>query len=316
MGIASRVKYGVAQLVEHGSDVSWWRDRMQCRVNKPFQQRLWPAAGGIDVPAADWDTLIVIDGCRRDLFEDLVDCSRFDSYRSVTSRGSATKEWCRRNWTGEYDDTVYVTGNPVPPRSIPGSLVELREVAKDEFDRDLGTVPAPAVTKAAREAHRDYPNKRLVVHYLQPHYPFIGYPELQFTSWNQTPEMRTPENDHLPSDVWHALGEAIVDEERVWEGYRDNLRYVLDEVWRLISSLDGKTVVTSDHGNCLGERSAPVPVRTFGHPPGLRLTPLIDVPWGVVDKERREIISDVARDQVDVAETDQRSAQLEALGYV
>lgn len=43
----------------------------------------------------------------------------------------------------------------------------------NQWDDDLETVRPEAVTNAARKAHRDYPDKRIIVHYMQPHIPFI-----------------------------------------------------------------------------------------------------------------------------------------------
>lgn len=45
---------------------------------------------------------------------------------------------------------------------------------------------------------------------------------------------------------------------------------------------DGTTVVTSDHGNHLGEFATPFPIRLYGHPEGIRTPELIRVPWLVV----------------------------------
>ena len=55
----------------------------------------------------------------------------------------------------------------------------------------------------------------------------------------------------------------------------------------LIESLDGKTVVTSDHGNLFGRRLWPIPLQKYGHPPGLRFPELIEVPWHETPFENR-----------------------------
>jgi hypothetical protein len=41
----------------------------------------------------------------------------------------------------------------------------------------------------------------------------------------------------------------------------------------------GKTVVTSDHGNYVGERASPIPIQEYGHPRGLYDDPVVRVPW-------------------------------------
>lgn len=311
-----KLSYAFTEIRQKGSDPRWWRDRMNVRLNSTFQQNVWPGQSGIDIPDADWDNLIVLDACRRDLFEEVVDLGQFDEYRTVTSRGSATKEWCKKNWNGEHGDVAYVTSNPVPSRSIPGSVHELHEVWRDSFDGEgIGTVPAKSVTEAVLDAHSEYPQKRLVAHYLQPHFPFVTRPDLQFTSWEGTPEMNLEGRNHLPNDIWDALDTGHVDQETVWEGYRENLEYVLEEVWKLVDKLDGKTIITTDHGNAIGERSFPIPVKTYGHPPNFRLKPLVEVPWAVIGGERRDIVAGSATDTRIESDIEQVEEQLEALGY-
>jgi hypothetical protein len=61
-------------------------------------------------------------------------------------------------------------------------------------------------------------------------------------------------------------------EQQVKEYYRKDLRLALKEVKRLIESLDGKVVVTSDHGELLGEGG-------WGHYIGGKEKELIEVPW-------------------------------------
>jgi hypothetical protein len=43
----------------------------------------------------------------------------------------------------------------------------------EDWDDETGTVRAETRTNAALEAAERFPHKRLVVHYMQPHYPFV-----------------------------------------------------------------------------------------------------------------------------------------------
>jgi hypothetical protein len=38
----------------------------------------------------------------------------------------------------------------------------------------------------------------------------------------------------------------------VWEAYLDNLRYVLDNIEELLQNVDGKVVISADHGELFG----------------------------------------------------------------
>jgi hypothetical protein len=60
--------------------------------------------------------------------------------------------------------------------------------------------------------------------------------------------------------------------------YKENLRHVLKNVEDLLEIINGKTVITSDHGNLIGDRLSPIPVRGYGHPSGLRAPELVKDP--------------------------------------
>lgn len=254
-----------------------------------------------------WNTLIVLDGCREDLFREVVDTSRFDSYETRTSAGSATNEWTKKNFAGQaLTDTVYVTGNPVVSRQVQTAFHAFIEVWRDGFDENYGTVPPEPVTKAAIEAREEFPDKRLIVHYMQPHYPFIGYPELRYTTFGGTDEIKVESAKTGASDVWEALGKGLVDKETVGEAYAKNLEIVMKSADGLIEAEGGKSVVTADHGNLLGERVSPLRVRLYGHPPYIHHPALREVPWAVTGES-----DNIEERQVDADVDD----QLHSLGY-
>ncbi|QLD87077.1 hypothetical protein HWV23_15545 [Natronomonas halophila] len=306
----------IQSLRENFDNPPWWRSVVNAEINIPIQRRLRPPKSGISIPEADWDNLIVLDGCREDLFRETVDVTRFTEYRSATSRGSQTEEWCEYNFNEKYPDLVYITGNPIPSRSLPGPVHSLEDVWRTHFDPDLGTVPPEAVTNAALRAYDKYPNKRILIHYMQPHYPFINNPEFQFISWSEGSEVGKKAR-HEAHHIWDAVESGIVEFQEAWRAYQGNLEVVLESVWDLLEELPGKTVITADHGNAIGERSFPIPVKTYGHPRGLRLSSLVRVPWGVREDERRKIIPGEATDEATATETMSNvKSKLAALGYV
>lgn len=61
---------------------------------------------------ADWDTLVILDACRYDMFEEINETEGELEHRY--SRGSCTPDFIRENFPeGEFHDTVYVTANPM-----------------------------------------------------------------------------------------------------------------------------------------------------------------------------------------------------------
>ena len=108
------------------------------------------------------------------------------------------------------------------------------------------------------------------------------------------------------------------DREQVLAAYRENLDLVLPHVEALLETLSGKSVVTSDHGNLVGERGFPIPIRMYGHPRGLHHEELLSVPW--LESERDERRRTVAEPPVDAdadADADEGvvADRLRALGY-
>ena len=284
---------------------TWWRNRIAQRVIRPVQNRRYNS--DFRVIDEEWDTLIVLDGCREDLFREIINTSRFDSYETRMSAGSATDEWTIKNFAGQaLTDTVYITGNPVVSRQIQTAFHAFIEVWRDGFDKNQGTVPPEPVTEAAIEARKEYPDKRLIVHYMQPHYPFIGFPELRYTTFGGTDAMEVEPAKTGASDVWEALGKGLVDKETVWEAYGENLNIVMESANELIEAEEGRSVVTADHGNLLGERVSPLRIRLYGHPPYIHHHDLRVVPWAVTGES-----DDVDERQVDADVED----QLRSLGY-
>jgi glucan phosphoethanolaminetransferase (alkaline phosphatase superfamily) len=64
-----------------------------------------------------------------------------------------------------------------------------------------------------------------------------------------------------------------ISREKILEGYKSNLARVMEFVDMLGEELNGKTIVTADHGELLGENDL------YGHPGHSNLEILRKVPW-------------------------------------
>lgn len=246
---------------------------------------------GVDILAADWDNLIILDACRYDTFERL-GADLPGELSKVESKASATHPFLRANFANEeLYDTVYVTANPqlyriengitdVNPINV--SFHDTVEVWQDGWHEEHRTVMPKVVTEAAIRAREQYPNKRLLIHYLQPHAPYVGETGVKM----------------LPTDYlnfWGSFrsGKFDVSLETARRAYFENVEIVLPHVSELLARFDGRTVVTADHGELLGERDFPIPIRRFGHPAHTNLPVLLEVPWLVHERTPRpEIVLD------------------------
>lgn len=211
----------------------------------------------------EWDVLIVLDACR----VDLVDCvdsdyDWIDDYGSIKSVGGDSYTWMKNTFSEEHaekiNNTAYVTANPHSEKvfnrhnSIDISDFQvLRELWKSEWNSNIGTVEPGVVSDHGITIKRNKDPQRLILHYMQPHFPSIPDPmgsniNLDNISWDWS--------------VWEQLKQGEVTSNKVWEAYENNLRYVLGSVDIILHNIDAEHVlVTSDHGNALGERGY------FGH---------------------------------------------------
>jgi hypothetical protein len=316
------LSYAVREIRENADDRHWWRQRVAANVAGPILSRMYRRPE-VDVMDREWDNLFILDACRADMFEETVEIESFDTYESVHSRGCSSPEWVRENFAGrEYPDTVYVTANPFVSKIAPETFHAIENVwlsthettaeqlAGAEGLTQLGvegvtTIFAEDLNAAAKAAHAAYPNKRLIVHYLQPHAPCVG-----------NPDGSRKDADEIDPEV--SPGEAMktgrVSRSRVWAAYVDNLQYVCHHADELAEELGGRTVYTADHGELFGEWLWPVPMRGYAHPSGLRHPRLTEVPWAVrtLGERRRIVPGTVGSHEADEAYLDDR---LRDLGY-
>lgn len=324
MDLTSLPQYAVSEFRKHYDDRHWYRDRFRHYALGGFHRNVWPRySGSIRVMDQDWDNLVVLDACRRSLFESVIGPEFFDEYRVVRSLGSNTAEWTNRNFNdqgheSEFPNTVYVTGNVVVSRKITDpTFHRLYEVWQDGFDSELGVVPPEPVVEKALQARKDHPNKRLVSHIVQPHEPFITKLE-DDSGYTTDPEAVFGEGTELTEkNTWLDLAENNISVAQVKAAYHHTLELGWNRVRTLVDELPGRTVVTADHGNMWGELGFPIPVPVYGHPTQMRCFELVDVPWGVVeaDGDRPDIVDGSLRG-VGTDDKSRSRDQLKALGYV
>ena len=267
---------------------------------------------GTNVYDRPWDVLVVLDACRADLLRSVAaDVEYLGAVETVRSVGSSSSEWLENTFVGhdETTRTAMVTGNTWTDRYLDAdAFLALDEVWKYAWDDDLGTVPAAAITDRAIATAREIGPDRLVVHYMQPHHPFVPDPISGDDGMARTGAHSSDSNP------WVLLRRGDVSVDRVWDAYEANLRYVLSAVATLIENVDGRVAITADHGNLFGEWGL------YGHPMYTPVPALLAVPWAETAGEDRRTHTPTTEppeplpvSRVYGADTDRD--RLEALGY-
>ena len=289
----------------------------------------------VSIMDEEWDYLIVLDACRYDYFSKLCGDYLQGILEKVYSPASHTLEWCKKSFKEYYNDVVYVSANPYI-----NSKVKIRGFnAKNHFfkiidvwnwgwDEDLGTVHPEKVNEAVQKLKDKHPDKRFIIHYLQPHAPYLsynlngGFPKPQITRGHVLTGIRNNKTNKILEKSLNILGflakkiglfggnpswkirellnlppASPMDAVRrrygdigLRQAYVGNLKIVLEHIAELVKSLSGVIIVTADHGELLGEDGC------YSHHPRSTNPLLREIPWFTIEKkEKRRSIGEKKR---------------------
>ena len=233
--------------------------------------------GSENVYNREWDVLLILDCARKDMMRQVQDEYSFiDDVGEHVSPGTHSPEWMQFTFTRKYREeiaeTLHVTANTYSSKYLDeADFLHLEEVWRDGWSEEHLTVPPRTVTGRAVSLYRELYPDNMIVHYMQPHTPFIPFPEVNSRNLSKTP-WESKEGGKTAGELF----DEGYSRSEIWDFYIENLRVVLDDVEVLLSSIDADTVVISaDHGEALGENGV------WGHPRGARLDCLRTVPWCV-----------------------------------
>ncbi|OAQ54704.1 hypothetical protein HTG_03845 [Natrinema mahii] len=292
---------------------------------------------GTNVFTREWDVLILLDTCRVDALRAVADEYNFiSSVDSIRSVGGRSPEWIAKTFVDKYEEaireTAYLTTNvftePILDTASPdaGSLadksftydlldristVDVETLGKCEYlfeyepvgesgplGHTEGGTPPRYVTDRGIDVARNENFDRLILHYLQPHPPYMS----------RALEEDRPLYKH-ERDWWGYMGDTG-DRGTIWETYLDELRFVLDEVEIVLENVDAdQVVISSDHGEAFGE------FWEFGHKTGSMHPKVRNVPWVETSAtDTGSYTPEFEAPAIEDADND-LAEQLEALGY-
>ena len=304
---------------------------------------------GTPIWADEWDVLLVLDACRPDQLAAVTDEYEWLPEEPATRRsvGSCSIDWINRTFNEHPErarETAYVTANPFADHDTPGTksadladgpvghlqrlyrthwqdvtpdgaaAAEHDATGRSRVGSGIATVPPAAVTDhtiAAARARDELGVSQVVAHYMQPHEPYRSHPQWG-SGDSKLLENLVDEDAEAGSSVWPQAKHGVVDHDALWQAGVDNLRWVLDDIEaRLLPNVDGRVVLTADHGNAMGEWGE------WHHPPGALGPQVRTVPW--VEIECTDSVTehpDVSLDETAAGGVDTSTeARLEALGY-
>ena len=227
-----------------------------------------------DIFSFDWDNLIILDACRHDLYEEV---NGETDYR--ITKESMSKGFIRENFSeGDYSDVVYITANPffnekkfkkLTGRDVDDVFHEVFHTYRTDWSEEENTVLPESVVRDAKTSEKLFPEKKKIIHFMQPHHPFINF-DLVDAGFDDILSTEIYDNE------WDLAMRGDLEHEVVAEAYRENLELVMPHVKELGENLSGKTMVTADHGNLMGENGL------YWHPPrskakGLRKVPMTEI---------------------------------------
>lgn len=303
-GIKILKEEGPVSFFRRGSAYAWKESLSR------YHRSIGKSRKGTPVFERDWDALVIFDACRLDLMKEISSeyswSEEVDTFRSL---GSSTDEWMTNNFVDRFEEekenTAMIVSNPYAGLILDeNNWMHMEKVWEYADWREHGTVHPNDLTDAAIRTRREYPDAdRYIIHYLQPHVPFINSDISEGIDLDNFGQIDTKKT------VWQEFRDGNVSREEVWREYGNNLRLGLDDVELLMNNFEAeKMVISSDHGNALGE----FPL-IYGHPPGVAIDSLRNVPWFEISAEDTGEYEPESRENYQIDES--TDELLEKLGY-
>jgi len=276
--------------------------------------------GGENFMDEDWDNLVILDSCRPEFLRRVNPFG--GEFDTKVSLGSHSAEYFKHTFRGnQYHDTVYVTGNPYAEQYAGEAVHKLVKTYADGEGHRQGFLPEPTLD-AALEAYQAYPNKRLVVHFMQPHIPYLGERadeirqqvaaehdvQFKYTYIQREGDMDVDYNRDM-IHLLDAFEQGSISRAELEEAYTENLELVLEYVRDLLDTVDGKTVITADHSESFGDFDG-----IYEHDAWALSRELRTVPWLVLDDTRRRTFAEPPAEPT-AADEEQIRESLRNLGY-
>lgn len=272
-----------------------------------------------NITEEEWKFLIILDACRYDYFEkNYKKYFKKGTLQKTQSKAIETIEWAQKNFTKYYDDIIYISTIPFinSKKEIKrrGStfngkkhFYKVIDLWDWGWDNEIKTVRPEKVNETVEKELKNNPKKRFIIHYMQPHAPYISLEKL-YKKYEENKKIKKTKKSNFTKKkliypfmkifktetIWRLnrifgfrevlpphmeMAWRLVGKKGLKKAYTDNLNIVLKNAQILCEKLEGKKIITADHGELLGENGL------YGHGPPLpRHEKLLTIPWLTLNK--------------------------------
>jgi len=201
-----------------------------------------------------WDNLIILDACRFDTFLQVNDIKGL--LVKQKSVGTSTWQWFKNTFKEQFYNIDYFSCNPYISylyfgQSRKTKFKYLYNLWEIKWDINCNTVQPSSVNKFVM---KNYSGRKTIIHYMQPHLPFIGDMKYVYNGFRYNKEIIEGLKVKKSDNVWSKFIKGEITKPQIYGAYKKTLKLVLNEVKELIPVLQGRTVIASDHGNAFGEQ--------------------------------------------------------------
>jgi hypothetical protein len=240
----------------------------------------------------NWGTLIILDACRYDVFEQVAqELQLAGQLRRVDTGVCSTAAWYDRYWKGTPGATpiVAVIANA-------WGLRKLRSINSRLVSWPAGADCTKVDPDRTMEYYRRYGlGKRCVVHFVPPHLPWLGRQgkalaerlgiadlEIGGINWEDAAVFKPfAKQRQQRIEAYGREGHWA----EIREVYTENVRLIVAKVREWLPEFRPPVVLTADHGNCIGEGGKDG-TGGYGHAhPGVAQDVQRLVPWFEVDAD-------------------------------
>lgn len=199
----------------------------------------------------DWDYLIGLDACRTDSFEKYNPFKEAQYMQVETPKGD-TVAWYNYMFPSAYPIKLYSASPWLSKRFDLGGYFagahfrQIYEIWDTDWNKERQTTLPESVYERAKEAP-----KKSIIWFEQPHFPPIS--EKDKDIWLDENTARAESGRYLVKKLY----EGKISAERVKQAHFNSVEATMPWVEKLVEGLQGRILITADHGELLGEYYAP-----------------------------------------------------------